>query len=327
MNLNKIVRRTIVALSIPLFVFSIYRVYEYRSLIKAEQEYQNKIESLGPKLIVDNHDNNTDSSYVETTVESEPDPKESDTGSVKSWAYDLIARNREAVGWIRIPGFVDSSGNEYINYPVLQHSDNSYYLDHNIDHQYYYSGSIYADYEDPITETAKPDNIVIYGHHMRNLGTAFTHLAEYKSGISFLRAHPIILFNTIYESEPEEYVIISCYVAAENESQDKELFDYWRYHYFSSGSMFDYWLKKTLDSSWYSCDVKCDKDDEYITLSTCSNEVADMRWVITAKKLDEDDDKDKIIGSMKAKEDKDIYFPEVWKNVWGNHIKYLGWNY
>jgi sortase B len=83
----------------------------------------------------------------------------------------------------------------------------------------------------------------------------------------------------------------------------------------------------TKKSSWYSCDIECNEDDDYLTLSTCSNEVPNMRWVIVAKKLTDNDDKDAIISSYKEKKDKNIYFPQVWKDVWGNHKKYLGWNY
>ena len=163
---------------------------------------------------------------------------------------------------------------------------------------------------------------------MRNLGTSFTHLAEYKDGVDFLKNHPIVEFNTIYDEAPEEYIIISCYVAAESESQDDDLFDYWRYLEFDDNEyQFKNWLKRTKECSWYSCDIQCDENDQYITLSTCSNEVLEMRWVITAKRLDEDDNKEKIIDSYTEKKDEDIYFPQVWKNVWGNHKKYLGWNY
>lgn len=335
MNFNKFLKRTVVVLSIPLFIFSVYRVYEYHKIITNEQTYQQAIDDLAP-TVNDSRDKNpvkpTPQGNTEDTDNESDKEKVSEGGgygyrSTAGWAYDLVERNSEAVGWIRIPGFTDWYGNEYINYPVLQHSDNVYYLTHNLDHQYYYSGSIYVDYEDPITASSQPDNIVMYGHHMRNLGTAFTHLAEYKSGAWFLKKYPIVEFNTIYDPGPYEYVIFSCYVAAENETQDEDMFDYWHYHNFTNDAVFDYWLKRTRDSSWYTCDIKCDKDDDYITLSTCSNEVLHMRWVMTAKRLDGDDDKDKIIDSIKAKDDEDIYFPDVWKKVWGNHPKYLGWNY
>lgn len=117
-----------------------------------------------------------------------------------------------------------------------------------------------------------------------------------------LKKYPIIEFNTIYDTN-EEYVIFSCFVAAVNESQDNgHLFDYWRYRNFDDQDYkFETWIDNVEKSSWYSCDIQCDPDDDYITLSTCSNEVANMRWVIVAKKLDKDDDKEAILASYKEK--------------------------
>ena len=65
---------------------------------------------------------------------------------------------------------------------------NNYYLKKNIDKEYYESGSIYAGIVwFRLMKKGQADNITIYGHHMRSLGTAFTHLAEYKQGVDFLK--------------------------------------------------------------------------------------------------------------------------------------------
>lgn len=318
-------KKIIVIASIPLFIFSVYRLHNYEASIMNKKEHEQEIVNLAPES---KDISKTDESSVIDDSSSEAEKPKKKERKLQSWAKDLLERNGEAVGWIKIPGFKNDDGKEYINFPVLQHSDNDYYLYHDIDGLWNESGSIYADFTVKIDERGQPDNIVIYGHHMRNLGTSFTHLAEYKDGVDFLKKYPIIEFNTIYDEEPEEYVIISCYVAAVDESQDENLFDYWRYLKFDKTEYkFSTWIKRTKECSWYSCDVQCDKNDEYITLSTCSNEVQGMRWVITAKKIDEDDDKNKILESYKEKDDTDIYFPPVWSYVWGNHKKYLGWNY
>ena len=147
---------------------------------------------------------------------------------IQSWAKKMVKRNSEAVGWIKIPDWNDDQGNPYIDFPVLQHVSNdtdvgnNYYLHKNIDKKYYYPGSIYADCISPINEKGQPDNITIYGHHLRKMGMAFTHLAEYKQGVDFLKKHPVIEFNTIYESH-QKYVIIGCYIANPEKSQDLSL--------------------------------------------------------------------------------------------------------
>lgn len=319
---SEIIRKVIFIGSIVLFCSSFNQLTEFLVTDKEVGEYNAQIQSLEPDF--------SDEVYFgggsgQTADNENP---ESVKREVQEWAEPLIKRNKEVVGWIKIPGFVNSSGKEYINFPVLQHDDNDYYLTHNMDNQVYESGSIFVDSVLPVTAEAQPDNITIYGHHMRQLGTSFTHLAEYKSGIDFLKKYPIIEFNTIYESG-QEYAIISCFIGIANESQDSgHPFDYWRFRNFDDGDYkFETWLDNIEKASWYSVDIQCDPDDDYISLSTCSNEVANMRWVIVAKKLDSDDDKAAVMASYKDKKDKDIYFPQVWRNVWGNNRKYLGWSY
>ncbi|WP_294489829.1 hypothetical protein [uncultured Ruminococcus sp.] len=52
-----------------------------------------------------------------------------------------------------------------------------------------------------------------------------------------------------------------------------------------------------------------------------------MRWVIVAKKLTADDDLELITSSYKQKADGDIYFPQIWKDIYGNKTVYNGWQY
>ena len=323
---QEIVRKIVFIGSIVLFCFSLNDLTDFLQTDKESLEYSEQIQSMEP--VFDPVSNQKSQAGSKKIVSAENDAPELQERVVQDWAKELLERNDEAVGWIKIPGFVNSKGKEYINFPVLQTDNNDFYLTHNVDKQPYESGSIYVDYAVPINEHGQPDNIIIFGHHMRKLGTSFTHLAEYKGGVDLLKKCPIIEFNTIYESN-QEYIIIGCFVGIENEDQDNgHLFDYWRYRNFNASEFkFNTWIKSIEKCSWYSCDVQCDPTDDYITLSCCSNEVADTRWVIVAKKLDEDDDKEAIIASYAEKKDKDIYFPQVWRDQWGNTKKYLGWSY
>lgn len=326
----EVVRKIVFIFSIFIFVFSINELTDF---LKSDQEqinYAQEIVKYEPNF------DDLNLNDVSGNAEDGDDNPESTVKErkVQSWAKELLKRNDEVVGWIKIPGFVNSDGEEYINFPVLQHvtdnieEGNNYYLKRNIDEEFYDSGSIYADCVVPIDENGQADNITIYGHHMRRLGTSFTHLAEYKDGVDFLKKYPVIEFNTIYDSG-EKYVIVGCFVAAAEDYQDDiPIFDYWRYRNFDDDEYsFESWIDNVRKQSWYSSDVECTEDDDYISLSTCSNEVSDMRWVIVAKKMTADDNLDLIVDSYEEKDDKDIYFPKCWRDVWGNNKKYLGWSY
>ena len=340
---SEIIRKIVFVFSIVLFVMSLNELTDFLKTDQAELNYAQSIPKYEPDwdddLNLDSvgqdvkpNEDNSSAGPGEKPASQEDETKER---VVQNWAKDLIKRNSDVVGWIKIPGFCNDNGDEYINFPVLQKAyegsvdeANNYYLTRNIDKNYYESGSIFADCLIPIDENGQPDNIVIYGHHMRRLGTSFTHLAEYKSGVDILKKYPMIQFQTVYENN-QKYVIIGCFVAAADDSQDDiAIFDYWRYRNFDDDKYsFDKWIDNVRKQSWYSCDVECTAEDDYITLSTCSNEVSSMRWVIVAKKLTAKDNLDLIVESYKERPDSEIYFPKVWRNVWGNNKKYLGWSY
>ena len=335
---SEIIRKIVFAFSIVLFVLSLNELTDFLKTDQAELNYAQNIVKYEPDW---DDELNLDDVSADISDSSADVPKgnDSESGSkerkVQAWANELLQRNSDVVGWIKIPGFCNDNGDEFINFPVLQREykgsideANNYYLTRNIDGYYYESGSIFADCLIPINEKGQADNIVIYGHHMRRLGTSFTHLAEYKSGVDIVKKYPVIQFNTIYENN-QKYVIIGCFVAAADDSQDDiEIFDYWRYRNFDDEKYsFDKWIANVRKQSWYSCDVECTAEDDYITLSTCSNEVAEMRWVIVAKKVTAADNLDLIVKSYKERPDSEIYFPRVWRNVWGNNKKYLGWSY
>ena len=142
------------------------------------------------------------------------------------------------------------------------------------------------------------------------------------------KKYPVIEFNTIYDSNCK-YVIVGAFVTGIRESQDDgKLFKYWTTRYFDDADYkFDDWISEVRKRSWYSNDIECTADDKYISLSTCTNETSNLRWVIVAKKMTADDNLDLIIDSYKDKANKDIYFPKCWRNVYGNNKKYFGWDY
>lgn len=87
----------------------------------------------------------------------------------------LQAENPEIVGWVQIPGTP-------VNYPVVQHDDNDYYLNHSFLGRDDEFGAIFMDYR------SKPDlsgyTTVVYGHHLKN-GNMFAKLADYSSQSEF----------------------------------------------------------------------------------------------------------------------------------------------
>lgn len=91
--------------------------------------------------------------------ESDAEDTAENTATVTTYKLDfnnLFSINSSTVGWINVPG-------TSINYPVVQSSDNSFYLSHSFDKSNNKAGWIFADYRNKFDGTDK--NIIIYGHN------------------------------------------------------------------------------------------------------------------------------------------------------------------
>lgn len=230
----------------------------------------------------DNSENVTENDNTENAVQS-PYPE----GMLSNFKalYDI---NPDIVGWINIPGLADNSGSDYINYPVLQTVDNDYYLSNDFFKNQADYGALFADYHVKITKDSGPKNTIIYGHNM-GAGTFFSHLHDYKKRASFVKEHNVITYSTLWEEN--DYIIVGCFLTGVRDSQDN--IPTFRYHVcfdFDDLSEFDYWYKNVLYRNYYITDIDCTIEDEYLTLSTCSTEFYDSRFVVIARKLREGED-------------------------------------
>ncbi len=71
---------------------------------------------------------------------------------------ELKKTNREIVSWIKLD-------NTVIDYPILQTTNNEYYLTHTFEKGYSTAGSLFADYRNDIE---KDGYVIVYGHNMND---------------------------------------------------------------------------------------------------------------------------------------------------------------
>lgn len=166
--------------------------------------------------------------------------------------------NPDIVGWI----YIEDTN---INYPIAQGPDNSYYLSHMYNKQWDGYGCIFMDYLNS-SDFSDP-NSVIYGHHMQN-GSMFQNLAGYKEQ-EYYETH-----KTAYLLTPEknyQIIFFAGYVASLKD-------DAWKVDF--SEEEFEPWYMKAIGRSCFDSGIVPTPRSRIITLSTCSYEFNNARFVV-----------------------------------------------
>ncbi len=186
----------------------------------------------------------------------------------------LQEMNEDVYAWIEIP-------DTEVNYPILQHeSDDSYYLEHTIDHIASLPGAIYTEKTDG--QDFSDFNTVIYGHNMAN-DTMFGSLSKYREEEGYLQEHRNIIIYT--ETEKRTYRIFAAvvydnryipYVYDDDSIADRQAFLDSLYSVAGAGSIF-------LE------DVAVTTQSQIITLSTCIGSMPNNRFLLVAVYVGEED--------------------------------------
>lgn len=225
---------------------------------------------------------NASDDVITVLMDTDDDDDSNSSGSTEKKEVEILAeyksfyeRNNDFVGWIELY--------PYIQMPVVQYSDNEYYLHHNFDGGANENGTIFADYQGKITADKMPGNLLLYGHNLIT-NNFFQPLSHYrKEGMDFLKHNYLIQFDTLYNRN--RYFVFSVFLTNTNE-QHGEVFKYWNKVNFSSKSDFDNYIAECLDRSYFYTGVDLEYGDEIITLSTCDFSMFnDMRLVVMARKV------------------------------------------
>lgn len=174
---------------------------------------------------------------------------------------ELQEKYPNAVGWLKM----DDVG---VSYPVMQGSDNDYYLDYGPDGQPNLAGSIFMDYRN---KSFNDLHVLLYGHNMMD-ESMFGPLDEYTSE-QFYRGGTDT-FTLFTPDASYRYKIFAVNVVDPTD-------DVYQTGY-QNPTVFAGYVKQLKENSIYDTGVDVSGGDHVVTLSTCS---ADNRLVLSAKRI------------------------------------------
>ena len=184
----------------------------------------------------------------------------------------LIARNSDFAAWLKIPG-------TEISYPVMSSPEEDYYLHRNFDREESRSGTPYMA-KGCDTES---DNILIYGHNMKN-GTMFADLLKYEDE-SFFIQNPTISFDTVEKSS--DYRILAVFFEQIHYQDEENVFRYYDYSGRLTKKQFEEYINAIKKISLYDTGNNTEYGNQLITLSTCSHHTENGRFVVVAAEENE----------------------------------------
>ena len=171
--------------------------------------------------------------------------------------------NPDTIGYIKIDG-------TKVDYPVVQGTDNEYYLNYTFDHIRATRGTIFLDYNVDYDPLDLPPHMLFHGHHMRD-GSMFQNVSLYK-GKAYFDEHPYIKFETLYQDTV--WQVFSVYICDANEYVPMS---------FKTEEQYLTYLAKTAERSMFPVEMEFTAEDRIMTLNTCSYEFSGAHTLVVAK--------------------------------------------
>ncbi len=181
------------------------------------------------------------------------------------------AKNSDVVGWITVP-------NTKIDYPVVRGKDNEFYLVHNVEKESSKHGAVFMDYRN--ADPQQQRHIILHGHNMKN-GTMFHDLNNYKQR-SFFEQNRTITF--IWDGVVTKWEVFAAFVWPGDNSNVYET-------RFYDDQDFANYMKDWIDfvsNVKYSIvekSVTIQPSDQVLTLSTCTYEYDNSRFLVSARRI------------------------------------------
>ena len=262
--------------------FPVRRAIDSWRLERQQEQLHELISATMPPAAEDTGDSTSEEAAV--VSEEMAEEEEAIRYQILSDYSALYAQNSDLIGWLYIEGTV-------IDYPVVQTpGDEQYYLYRDFTGAENSNGTLIMDTDSTVgVGTAEYDyrdgvapstNLIIHGHTMKS-GDMFGDLDLYEDA-DYGAEHSIICFDSLYEKR--EYELIAVFYTQVYYPSDN-VFKFYKFFQADTQEEFDYWYDNIKEMSLYDTGVTAELGDEFITLSCCSYQVEDGRFVVVGKRI------------------------------------------
>lgn len=173
-------------------------------------------------------------------------------------------QNKNVLAWIYVK---DTT----IDYPVVQSkTDNSFYLDRDINGYYSVNGSIFLDTKVDLNTS---QNIVVYGHRM-DADYMFHSLERFKDE-KFGVKHDV--YFDIGDNGSRYWEVAGVFYCPESEGRQ------FTFTTFTRDTIKDF-IKQVKEKRIYDTPVELSENDQYLTLITCSYEGTNYRTIVVCRR-------------------------------------------
>lgn len=179
---------------------------------------------------------------------------------------DLLKRNPQTVGWIYVP-------NSNIDYPVVQTTDNDFYLNHSFDKSVNSAGWVFAEHS---CNPQDSQNVIIYAHNRKDRSMFGSLKNVFEDDWNANLDNHYITFADL--NETGIYQIFSAFVCNDSDVNSYLSTD------FSTNDNFRAYLEKIKKSSLQNYNVDLSNTEKIITLYTCYG-MNNQRLLVFAAKV------------------------------------------
>lgn len=286
---GEIVRRVILSVALIAIVVSLCvlgnQYIQYKKNKDLEDSFDNMIITEAPTTEKDktnksdkkdNKEEKEETTTRQLTIEEQWAQLKKDYPNVQfpaglSLTYaKFYAANQDFVGYLKI----DELG---IGLPVVQSQEEDYYLRRNIYKQKSKYGCPYVPTNSDMVNLDR--NTVIYGHNMSD-GSIFAPLNKYKTLDGFKSA-PVIQFDTLYGSY--KWKVVAAFISNASPEQDNGYVFPYNFTKLENNDTFMNYIECLKERSLYDTGVDILPTDKILTLSTCTYDFDDGRFVVVAR--------------------------------------------